>query len=61
MLLLTGVSSTVQALSSTQSVLVVINCTQEKKFGASSCPQEKGNWCSTVFKRRDLVLYCSQV
>ena len=49
---------------------MVIKCTQENKSGAPSCPQEKGtgalltsrerNWCSTVFRRRDLVLYCSQ-
>ena len=42
-----------------RSVLVVINCTQEKKSGAPSCPQEKvtgallfsgeGNWYSSVF------------
>ena len=52
------------------SVLVVINCTQEKKSGAPSYPQEKGtgallisgerNWCSTVFRSRELVHYCSQ-
>ena len=39
---------------------MVINCTQENKFGALSCPQKKGNWCSTVFRRTELVHYCSQ-
>ena len=52
------------------SVLVVINCTQEKKSGAPSYPQEKGtgallisgerNWCSAVFRSRELVHYCSK-
>ena len=48
---------------------MVINCTQEKKFGAillsteELCPHgctvlRRRNWCST--RRRDLVLYCSQ-
>ena len=45
------------------SVLVVINCTQENKYGAPSCPLEKGtggllisgerNWCNTVLKEND--------
>ena len=39
MLLLTGVRST---LLSSGSEVVVINCTQDKKYGAPSCPQEKG-------------------
>ena len=49
---------------------MVIKCAQEDKSGAPSCPQEKvtgallmsieGNWCSTVFRRRALVSYCSQ-
>ena len=68
MLLWIGVRSTVPALYWNQSVLMVINCTHEKKFGDPSCPQEKGKWCSTVsgegiwcstvFRRR---IWCSTV
>ena len=42
---------------------MVINCTQEKKFHAPSCPQEKEtgaplfsgerNWSTTVLKEKD--------
>ena len=45
----------------------MLYCFQENKSGAPSCLQEKGtgallisgerNWCSTVFRRRKLVLY----
>ena len=45
----------------------MLYCFQKKKSGAPSCLQEKGtgallisgerNWCSTVFRRRKLVLY----
>ena len=47
---------------------MVIDCTQEKKSGAPSSPQDKGagallisgeiNWCNTVFRRRELVHNC---
>ena len=69
MLLLTGVRSTVPVFNS-GSVLVVRDCTQDKKSAAPSCPQEKGTGtilfsgerdrCTTVTRRRKLVHYCSQ-
>ena len=50
--------------------MVINNFTQEKKSGAPSCPQEKETgaklisgerkWFSTVFRRKELVLYCFQ-
>ena len=48
-----------------ESVPVVVNCTQENKSGVPSYPQEKGtgsrlisgegNWCYAVFRRTQLV------
>ena len=37
----------------------MLYCFQEKETGALLFSGE-GNWCSTVFRRRELVLYCFQ-
>ena len=68
MLLLSVDRSQEHSTGTLGSVLVVIDCTQEKKSGAPSCPQEKGigallisggrNWCTTIFRRRELVHNC---
>ena len=57
-------------LFNSSSVLVVIDSTPEKKYGAPSCPHDKGtgallisgerNWCNTVFRRKELVHNCSE-